>query len=128
MKNLFLIRGLPGSGKSTFASAIAKAVFSADDFFVTEAGEYKFDSALIKQAHTACQRRTKLAMQRGEQPIVVANTFTQEWELAPYLSLAKEFGYRVHSLVVENRHGGKNVHSVPDEVITKMRDRFEIQL
>jgi hypothetical protein len=30
--------------------------------------------------------------------------------------------------VVENRHGGKNVHDVPEEKIEKMRRRFEFKL
>jgi hypothetical protein len=29
---------------------------------------------------------------------------------------------------VENRHGGVNEHNVPEEVLTKMRERFEIKL
>lgn len=60
--------------------------------------------------------------------IVVSNTFTQEWEMKPYFDLAKEHGYTVFSLIVENRHGGKNVHDCPEETITKMRERFEITL
>jgi predicted kinase len=60
--------------------------------------------------------------------IAVSNTFTQEWEMEPYLELAKTYGYKVFSIVVENRHGGVNQHEVPDEVLTKMRERFEIKL
>lgn len=60
--------------------------------------------------------------------IVVANTFTQEWEMNPYIELAKKYGYKVISLVVENRHGNKNIHNVPDETIQKMVNRFEIKL
>jgi hypothetical protein len=60
--------------------------------------------------------------------IAVSNTFTQEWEMEPYLELAKTYGYKTFSIIVENRHGGVNQHSVPDEVLTKMRERFEIKL
>jgi predicted kinase len=45
-----------------------------------------------------------------------------------YIELAKTYGYKTFSIVVENRHGGVNDHNVPDEVLTKMRDRFEIKL
>jgi hypothetical protein len=48
--------------------------------------------------------------------------------MKPYYDLAKEYGYMVFSIVVENRHGGKNVHNVPDEAIDKMRKRFEFSL
>jgi hypothetical protein len=45
-----------------------------------------------------------------------------------YIELAKKYEYTVFTIIVENRHGGKNVHGVPDEVLTKMRERFEIKL
>jgi hypothetical protein len=60
--------------------------------------------------------------------IAVSNTFTQEWEMKPYFELAKTYGYKVFSIVVENRHEGTNQHGVPDEVLTKMRERFETKL
>ena len=60
--------------------------------------------------------------------IVVSNTFTQEWEMKPYYDMAETYGYKVFSIIIENRHGGVNEHSVPDEVLTKMRERFEIKL
>jgi phenolic acid decarboxylase len=67
-------------------------------------------------------------MMVGREKIVVSNTFTQEWEMEPYLELAKTHEYKVFSTIVENRHGGVNQHEVPDEVLTKMRERFEIKL
>jgi hypothetical protein len=45
-----------------------------------------------------------------------------------YVDLAEKYGYRVFSVIVENRHGSSNVHGVPDEVIEKMKERFEIKL
>jgi hypothetical protein len=45
-----------------------------------------------------------------------------------YFDLAKKYDYNVVSLIVENRHGGKNVHGVPDDKVQEMRDRFEIKL
>ena len=45
-KILTLVRGIPGSGKTTFANSMAGSypVYSADNFFETEAG-YKFDAS-----------------------------------------------------------------------------------
>ena len=60
--------------------------------------------------------------------VVISNTFTQEWEMDYYFELAKEHGYRVYSLVVENRHGGVNEHGVPEEKLSQMKNRFEIKL
>jgi hypothetical protein len=45
-----------------------------------------------------------------------------------YFDLAEKYGYTVVSLIVENRHGGKNIHGVPDEKVEQMKKRFEIKL
>ena len=45
-----------------------------------------------------------------------------------YFKLAEKYGYKVVSLIIENYHGGKNVHGVPDDKIEIMRNRFEISL
>jgi len=34
----------------------------------------------------------------------------------------------VFTIVVENRHGGTNVHNVPEDKIEQMKNRFEIKL
>lgn len=132
MKELYLIRGIPGSGKSTLAKSLGGVHIEADQYFM-EKGEYKFDISKIKNAHNYCQSQTQAWMgSDGQQVnvdrIVVSNTFTQEWEMQPYFEMAKKYGYRVYSLIVENRHGGVNIHSVPEETIEKMKNRFEVKL
>jgi phenolic acid decarboxylase len=67
-------------------------------------------------------------MEDGVKDIVVSNTFTQGWEMEDYYKMAEELGYRVFSLIVENRHGGENIHTVPKETIKKMKDRFKLKL
>ena len=67
-------------------------------------------------------------MEDGETKIVVANTFTQDSEMSEYYSLAENYNYRVHSLIVENRHGNISLHDVPPETIEKMKQRFSVKL
>jgi adenylate kinase family enzyme len=139
MKNLYIVRGLPGSGKSTLALTLANGadflVCEADKYFVdSETNEYKFDFNKIKDAHEWC--RTTVETYMGDslfndqfyRTIVVSNTFTQEWEMKPYFDLAEKYGYRVTTLICENRHNGVNLHGVPDDKIEIMRKRFEIKL
>ena len=131
-KTLYIVRGIPGSGKSTFAKSLGGAHFEADMFFMKD-GEYKFDMFKLKEAHKWCQDSVNTAMILNttaalNETIVVSNTFTQEWEMKPYFDLAETHGYKVFSIIVENRHGGTNEHGVPDEVLTKMSERFEIKL
>lgn len=126
-KSLFLLRGIPGAGKSTLAKTIGGLHFEADMFFLKD-GEYRFDATKLPLAHSWCLGCTQDALSRGVEKVIVSNTFTQEWEMKNYYDIAKEWGYTVFSLIVENRHDGVNEHSVPDEVIEKMRKRFQIKL
>lgn len=127
-KILYIVRGVPGSGKSTFARQLTSNVFEADQYFIDKDGNYNFIPSEIKNAHAECQDDVKSAMMSSISKIAVSNTFTQEWEMTPYLELAKEYGYMVFTVVVENRHGGQNVHSVPNDKIELMKNRFEIKL
>lgn len=128
-KILYIVRGVPGSGKSTFAKSLGCPVFEADQYFVdSETGEYKFDPSKIKLAHNWCKLRVEHSMDDGLDKIAVSNTFTQEWEMESYFSLAENYGYSVFSIIVENRHGGVNVHGVPEDKLQAMKDRFEIKL
>ena len=131
-KILYIVRGIPGSGKSTFAKSLGGTHFETDMFFMKE-GEYKFDMFKLKEAHKWCQGSVYSAMILNHTAglnnvIVVSNTFTQEWEMKPYFEMADQHDYKVFSIVVENRHGGVNEHNVPEETLTLMRNRFEINL
>ena len=135
MKNLYLVRGLPGSGKSTFARSIAKSyqIFEADQYFMKR-GKYNFDPKKLKDAHHDCKQRVARRMRESLfneiffSNIVVSNTFTQDWEMKFYRCIGKRYGYKVPTIIVENRHGGNNVHGVPAEKVQVMEDRFEIKL
>ncbi len=128
MKTLYIVRGLPGSGKSTFAQSLGCPVFEADMFFVNSQGVYNFDFTKIKDAHAWCQEMVEDHMFNQHEKIAVSNTFTQEWEMKAYYDMAKTYGYTVFSIIVENRHGGENVHGVPADKLEVMKNRFEVQL
>jgi len=135
-KTLTLLRGVPGSGKSSFAKMITNnySICEADQFFYDKEGNYNFDPTRLKAAHEWCKFHVETRMKDNQNNpqyypnIVVSNTFTQEWEMGDYFDLAKKYGYKVFTLIVENRHGGVNQHGVPEEKIQQMKDRFEIKL
>jgi len=134
MRNLYLLRGLPGSGKSTLARFVGDAFVEADMFFLKN-GKYEFDGSKIRDAHAWCQSTVREWMQMNADTyrleyseIAVSNTFTQEWEMEAYYNLAKEFNYKVFSIIVENRHDGVNSHGVPEDKLEAMKSRFEIKL
>ena len=127
-KTLILVRGVSGSGKSTFAKQISESYLEADQYFIDENGNYNFDANKLPLAHKWCQLRTEHMMEDNQPRIIVSNTFTREWEMQPYFDLAKKYGYMTFTVIVENRHNGQNVHGVPEIQIEKMKNRFEIVL
>lgn len=132
MQTLYIIRGLPGAGKSTFANVLAGATkaynFEADRYLINDAGEYDWNPDRVRQAHIQCQRGVLHIMRYYNNDIVLSNTSTTEKEMKPYLDMAAEHGYQVVILIVENRHGGNSVHDVPEETIQRMQNRFSVKL
>ena len=133
--DLILLRGVPGSGKTTLGNIILfniqsniQDVLSADNFFINEKSDYVFDATKLKEAHNECQVKCAERMRNQFSKIVVANTFTQEWEMEPYFIMAERYNYRTHCVIVENRHGGVNQHGVPAEKLEQMKNRFNIKL
>ena len=133
MPSLIIIRGLPGSGKSSLASQLSESgkypVYSIDDYFTdSKTGEYKFEFEKNHLAYKLCEENTLKSMQLIHEKIFIDNCFTLEWELEPYIKLAAQHHYRVHVITVENRHEGKNVHEIPLEQIKKMAGKFKVVL
>ena len=131
MKTLYLIRGLPGAGKSTLAKTLVGNEgfhFEADMYFYDKEGNYNFDVTKLHEAHQRCENNVNQIMNYGKSTIVVSNTFTTEKEMKPYMFLAEHYNYKIVSLVVENRHGNKSIHDVPDETLDKMEKRFSLKL
>lgn len=128
MKTLFLVRGVPGCGKTTLVESLNVGLrIAADDYHTDKDDNYNWKPENTKKAHQWCQDKVHEAMQ-SDNDIAVHNTFTQYSEMEPYFKMAEEYGYRVTTLIVENRHGSKSVHNVPSETIQKMTERFEVIL
>jgi len=121
---IVLIRGLPGSGKTTMARVLALVGYEhyeADQYFERD-GQYQFNPSALPKAHAWCLARVKESMARGVS-CVVANTFTRRWEMQPYIDAAKDAGFNVR--VIEARGEWESCHGVPADAIDRMRARWE---
>ena len=132
-RNLILLRGVSGAGKSTVAELfIDSDILSTDDYFMKD-GKYQFDANSLIENHLKCTAEADRIMnlattEDAVHTLVIHNTFTKDWEMQPYLVLADKYGYMVHTIIVENRHGSESIHDVPKPAVDAQRDRFEVIL
>lgn len=131
MPTLYLIRGVPGAGKSTFAKTLfeqglVEYVFEADSYFY-DGTSYQFRAENLHRAHEVCQSNTRFALERGSN-VAVSNTSVSEWEVGIYETIALEFGAKFVSIIVENRHGNSSIHGVPPEKVEQMKKKFSVKL
>ncbi len=133
-KTLYILRGVSGSGKSTLARTLenslhhAKSVAADDFWYKLGEGSYKFDIKRLGEAHHWCRERVIGCMEAGYTNIILHNTNTSEKEITPYLTMSDRYGYKIVSLVVENRHGSNDVHNVPSEVKISQENRLRNSL
>lgn len=124
MNSLILVRGAPGSGKSTFAkSRIEKerqVHLEADMYHMTN-GKYEWKRENVKAAHEWCQRTTRILLENGYD-VIVSNTFTEAWEIEPYFQMATLGGHDLVAYRMMNEFD--NIHNVSKEQVERMRNRM----
>jgi len=139
IKEVIITSGIPGAGKSTWVrkntNPYLTEVFSADSFFHDSNGRYKFDPLKLGQAHSSClkfftERLIHLyscADEFCKITLVVDNTNTSSWEIAPYYALAEAFDVfvRVVRIIASPETAfHRNIHGVQKEKILKMEERM----
>ncbi|XP_027959962.1 NEDD4-binding protein 2-like 2 isoform X2 [Eumetopias jubatus] len=138
-KLLILLRGLPGSGKTTLSRILLGQsrdgiVFSTDDYFHHQDG-YRYNVNQLGDAHDWNQNRAKQAINQGRSPVIIDNTNTQAWEMKPYVEMAIGKGYRVEFHEPETwwkfdpeELEKRNTHGVSRKKIAQMLDRYEYEM
>nr|WP_241903784.1 AAA family ATPase [Vibrio sp. 10N.222.55.C12] len=117
------MRGVPGSGKTTFANTLtATVVVEADQYFIDKDGAYQYENHRIKEAHNWCQLETKRLLKAGHN-VAVANTFVKNWEMKFYKSLADDMELAFEVIGMTGNY--QNVHGVPDAIVKRMASQFE---
>lgn len=119
-----IVRGLPGSGKSTYAKKLADetgAVHIESDMYFEQGGEYKFDPSKLQAAHKWCQNEFRRLYQAGKD-IIVSNTFTQIWEAEIYFDFF-DIVYETEVITLTENFG--SIHGVPEITLERMKKRFD---
>lgn len=115
-----LVRGIPGSGKSTVARQLDCFHLEADMFFMRN-GQYKWDKEYISDAHDWCFNAFCTAIDNG-QDVVVSNTFCRLRDMTRYLVHAE---YRGHDIIIHECCGQfQNIHNLPEDVLLNMKKNF----
>jgi hypothetical protein len=146
-KTVYIMRGIPGSGKSTKAKSLAPAenIFSTDEYWMVD-GEYQFDFNRLGLAHRWNEDRAADAMSRGVTPIVIDNTNVKVKAFQAYLDMAAKYKYTVEIVMPDtpwwndiypriqdktftdddiNLLTSKTVHGVPFDSIKGMMKGWE---
>ena len=139
----YILRGLPGTGKSMLAHALKNgaeplkgyaSIFSTDDFFMVD-GEYQFDPTRLGEYHGNNLDEATAFMERcSSSPVahcIIDNTNTQHWEYAKYVEAAESKGFIVQVISIDwdakdiPLYAERNSHGVPIEAIYRMAARWE---
>ncbi|XP_028392960.1 2',3'-cyclic-nucleotide 3'-phosphodiesterase-like [Dendronephthya gigantea] len=135
---MFILRGAPGSGKTTVARAILEQakdqaiVCSADDFRYNENGEYVWQKEKLEETHNKCKKKAEEFAALGKPSIIIDNTNIRTFEVEPYMKIAQQYGYVV--VLVEPKtpwkHQARELvkktpHNVPLGTIFKRLEDFD---
>ncbi len=133
MTKLIILRGISGSGKSTYADNVltegnesTTVIVSADDHFMKD-GEYVFNPAELPEAHRRCFMNCDDYLDAGWD-VIVDNTNTSLWEISPYMMLAQKHRAEVeihHVLADPEVAAARNTHGVPEASVEAMAERME---
>ena len=130
---LHIVRGLPGTGKTTFVQDMFPGMLQLenDQVWITPDGKYEYINEgdprgrvrdyVHAMVTTAMQQKVNIAVSR------VGCSLGSVEEL---VQLAKTCGYnyKIHLMDPENLKYFKNVHNVPEEAFESMKAHFVFQL
>ncbi len=102
MKELRILRGLPGSGKSYLANQMkveeGAVVFNNDEFMTDTDDIFTWSEDGAVEAHVTNQKRIVEAMRLNVPLLVLDAINTVPYHCCPHVRLAKYYGYDFHWL------------------------------
>lgn len=121
---LFIIRGLPNTGKTETAKMLAPTANAAANDFLPKDKVLTSDDFEI--SHKACRRRIEKWLVANVARIAVHNTFTRISEMQPYIQMAHKYGYNINVVECKTHfEGNENGHNVPKDIVKRYAERWE---
>lgn len=144
MKTMVIMRGPPGSGKSTFVRLIREiscgcakctgsyepTVLSLDTFRIVD-GKYKFDPARERDVVTNYHEAVFQACENDVPFIILDNVHSRMWEMERTKKMGEDHGYRVFVVEVQQDFWtclDRMVHPVPFDKLKEIFERWESHL
>lgn len=137
-KQVWILRGLPGSGKSTFCqqlqedSQLSSVRCNTDHYFEVN-GQYQFDVDRLGEFHQRNLYRFISAVSNQVPLVICDNTNMQIWEFANYVKVASEYDYQVKIKTIgdpncrqhQKECANRNSHGVLLSQIRLMGQRYQ---
>lgn len=123
---LTLIRGLPGSGKSTFAKKYYPNILHLEnDMFCMYSGNYVFDREQAPKIHNQILKivEQNLKLTDGKMDMVISCVFAHKKSIMKFFKLAKKYKCGFEVIRLTSNFGNK--HNVPSDILECMKDSFQ---
>ena len=129
---VIIMRGTPGSGKSTIAKKVNKVdpsitrIHSTDDYFVGEDGQYKFNADTLMDNHSKNYNAFCKSLNERIPIVIVDNTNIKHKWYREYAEKANEMGYQVLEVLIDPDYCAvdemykRNKHNVPKKIVENM--------
>lgn len=127
VKQLIIIRGAQGAGKSSTAAVWANwegsRWYEADQYWEDRNGNYDYYPDMAYIAHAWCFDMVEAALKKGVSRVIVSNMLKQRKDVDSYVDLSRKYGYDVKVYVIAGKH--ENTHGVPEDIVAKCRAEME---